>query len=1605
MFHAVNGRVMLQPFALLAADDDEAVVLQVACVTAAAVEIIASINVSLVQPEVVWVQDHAVGYPSERSNPLALQPPALSIHILIGGSPTSYISSFVCSAASAQPQLGSVVGGEVGIAASDSATLIAFPHLAVAAPLGTAVPIRARCMLPSGIIISTARNGVVHTAKVKLRWDAASLPQKQIPLGSSTAGSAISGVLLMLSITDGSDLSRTVATMPCEVETHIPPSSTTEDYIREASLLGGATFSLPAWSHIVNATFELPSLRIGIPAGNIIAAPMKSRVALRVVCHWIDEAIMSDTAVLHVMPMYLEWAGLEPKTLDAMVNTPLLHKLKLEWPAFSVAAASRVGENTTETETAVSDQIQDTLEALDSLLSNQQVQCEITGTVEVGAGLVSIAVGGNGRSATWDEAEAAIIFSEDLLVIPPSEWPATAAAKGGQVLLQPECIINDVYRAITPPLRINLVLFTLALHLDSILVLPSARGKVLGVQVVASLRWTTVSSAPLVWLPSVGGVCNLKLGPGGPVELLGAITSPLQQPQNAEEVYVEAVFPNVGIAAAPGAAVPLVVECRLRNGEPPIEATAVVSVANWVVHLQASTHVFRLERTAIELYITIPALADIPESRRFQNSSYFPPSFLCTVQTLNGSTALVYPGNVLTSRVEHRGILSGGGESTDLGATTSNLLSSMPPGLQGPYGFAAFSLRLNELPGNAVVLQAACELGGISVTSDSRVVKMYEFTAAWVASSLQDMWIPSSGKYLQPLQPPPTIQFWSTGERILETSSITCEVSARIKDTNSSVEVGLLSPPALGYTGFEDVVRLDRLLITSGAFGVQVALEASCTRGSETANLPQLLVGLPDLRAVFVPPLPPVSVSTQRPFEVRLRLLPQVDVVRTVAAVECVLLCEAAMALAGARAAAINGSIVFDSASLTGVLGQWYQLRVACTLGVMQLPPLPPIDLRIDTCPRGMEPDESRTNCRACSPNYYSVGGHSKCRGCPQAGAVCSSGIITLLPGFFPADTRLLALPLDSALYGVNNNDSFSEPPPGEGPQSALLIDETTVLYACWNAEACASGAGNQTFGCAFGYSGPLCGVCNADVDFVRSGQVCTQCWPYGLNMALLLLVVVIILVALTYIAAFRTVKQATQREILLRILLTYIQMLSSLGLFHAQATETFRDIFGMSEAVGGSFVSAPPLQCVLRLPYYTQFALNLGLPFLMVPLSIVLVATVMLVRSLWYTRSCGGIRRLPFGKRATSNTRMADRIRAASVAPRSVSVGVLRSTHTNCCAIFQQYLRERGYVAPTVFVLFLSYSMLSTTAATLFKCRPEVIDGQRYLATDLSVPCYDVSHFGGMVAAGTMALSFNIGMPLLLAWFLRRNKSRLREPEIFSRFGFLYQGYSVSRGRYAWESVVMLRKFIIVMVASTVEDPWYQAITGITIVVVALVLQAALQPYDNDLYNRLETAVLSVLAATQIISLVYLRSEMVVLATTERQRIDLVVTILLVLLNGAMLLTLATFIVRATRCCICGRTRRQQTIGWGKSVFKRTRGNDKKMAHKSQLHHGHTQKDLNSANAWKTNPACDRCDPEFMWQQNPVAGGVWKRIHKQSASHQESLNQKTKRRTNLKNN
>ena len=197
-----------------------------------------------------------------------------------------------------------------------------------------------------------------------------------------------------------------------------------------------------------------------------------------------------------------------------------------------------------------------------------------------------------------------------------------------------------------------------------------------------------------------------------------------------------------------------------------------------------------------------------------------------------------------------------------------------------------------------------------------------------------------------------------------------------------------------------------------------------------------------------------------------------------------------------------------------------------------------------------------------------------------------------------------------------------------------------------------------------------------------------------------------------------------------------------------------------------------------------------------------------------------------------------------------------------------------------------------------MFRCRPEVVNGQQVLAVDATIPCQTSAHTLAVVFAAVCALIYNVTVPLLLVAFLFRYKRKLASASLISKYGFLYQGYSIERSKYWWEVIHLLRKWLLLFIAGVFNDPWYQALSGIAVLTVALGLHLSYRPYARHTYNRLETAGLLVLMTTQLCTMVLYRAGG---SQEESSTLGTIITLFLTGLNGAYLLVLVTLFFRFT--------------------------------------------------------------------------------------------------------
>jgi len=604
-----------------------------------------------------------------------------------------------------------------------------------------------------------------------------------------------------------------------------------------------------------------------------------------------------------------------------------------------------------------------------------------------------------------------------------------------------------------------------------------------------------------------------------------------------------------------------------------------------------------------------------------------------------------------------------------------------------------------------------------------------------------------------------------------------------------------------------------------------------------------------------------------------------------------------------ATMSAASHRAVFDAFTVVAQQGETYGLTIICAVGGLAIQPILSFSVTLAGCSIGKE--SQGVACVTCGGTTFSLGGiGARCTACPPAGAVCDNGIITLLPHYFrPAS------------------------------QAGQPLGPDTELHPCYNAEACTLTYNNDsstpTYGCAYGNTGPLCGVCDAAVNYAQFGEACALCWEAGASWLFLIVLVTLVLAALTRVA-LRKESGRSDESIVLRITLGYLQAVGSLRVFRTGSTKAYDNVIGWTEVVSASPLSVGALQCILRLPYLFQYVATILLPVLASAAVVAIFLGVTASRSVHCKPRCNVDR--PAFKAAVATWRASKR-----------------------------------HLSTLLFVLFLTYMPIVSASLHALDCI-EPVAGVRYLRSDLRVECGVGQHAAARALAYIVLIVLGIGFPAGLAWLLgtARNE-QLVDPAFHATWGFLFDGYraptrslatspllavgdasnkpgspgklfgapakptavvpppvgsstpaaggtsaAVRAGRRRssllperltqtwvvsgdsrvwWEAVVLCRKAGVVLLAVTLTNPYLQCVGASLWFFAAYVLQVRYSPYTKPLFNRLETASLVTTLLTAIISTALLQYNVGVTSAElhppdAMTGIEWAVTILLALMN-----------------------------------------------------------------------------------------------------------------------
>jgi len=569
-----------------------------------------------------------------------------------------------------------------------------------------------------------------------------------------------------------------------------------------------------------------------------------------------------------------------------------------------------------------------------------------------------------------------------------------------------------------------------------------------------------------------------------------------------------------------------------------------------------------------------------------------------------------------------------------------------------------------------------------------------------------------------------------------------------------------------------------------------------------------------------------------------------------------------------------NTSATFQSFRLLGVPETSYNLTVSCVLGEQPLPNVLHATVRVQGCAEGSEPaygvgNTLVTGCRRCSDGYFSKGGKMQCRLCPAAGARCSEGKITFLPGYYLAST-LGALPESSLAAAMLGSGNGSMPMSAGLPYATVfsvtselqLIASDMVLLSCPVPEACIVHSESSVYACAPSSTGPLCSIC---VDgFAHTGTInsgCAPCPNTGLAITALVFGSLFLLGVLTYTSLFMQFSQESAARTVWRTLVNYLSSLvaiASIGSGTLYDLPTFRSVLSWSSAIfipgSGPTMSLSPITCQLHPSWYQRWYAVLLVPVIAAAFCVTLNVAVIAMRHAPWSR-CG--RRCICG-----------------------DAGGWAAVREHLA----KFLHSRRPLAVVLVVLLMTFPSLCSTAISALDSNPVLVNGVGYLRADMTVRYDSIAHGVAVTVAWVVVALLCLGFPVGLGWWLIRHSDAIRrhDSHFFEAFGFAYANLRTDAAlAYCWECIVLLRRGLLVLLPAVLVEPYAQAAAVQLILLAALGLQMMVKPFSHPKLNRIEAVCCFCLLLTPAI--------LQVRGSPPSLNADVAATVVLLLLHGAL--------------------------------------------------------------------------------------------------------------------
>jgi len=417
-------------------------------------------------------------------------------------------------------------------------------------------------------------------------------------------------------------------------------------------------------------------------------------------------------------------------------------------------------------------------------------------------------------------------------------------------------------------------------------------------------------------------------------------------------------------------------------------------------------------------------------------------------------------------------------------------------------------------------------------------------------------------------------------------------------------------------------------------------------------------------------------------------------------------------------------------------------------------------------CTLGRYNAEQSKPCRSClSPKYTRIEGATECSTCDEGKHTVMRPAI---PGSALGNTSMVAecatCPTSTGLQCVGGIRKWSPKIWYDTELDANEIDETTEVHRCFNDECCTFPLGGQDTSRVVcdgerGYYGALCGACDRNQNFIRSGFGCEECWEIAWSV----LGSLVSLFAFIGLIGWFTIVTDFDRpsndfsSVVWKILFSHIQMLGILGIFKAKGTAVFNNIINRpAEIIGGSVTSVLPIKCMLGSQVYATFVMNMCIPLIVPLIAVIFLVPARIVSH--YTTKKRLTQSPPVWKTAAQGPRIAGFFTCMR---RPMEHGDKVKWGAPLDVVSR-------LVAVQVFCLFSLYPTLVRSVATILNCS-DLVNGKQYLLADLSVTCYETWHIFYLIIALLCVFIYCIGIPILVfslaAWktsiVCRKRKNR----------------------------------------------------------------------------------------------------------------------------------------------------------------------------------------------------------------------------------------------------